>query len=271
MHPEITTPSSNFYQTRDTTGATKVAQLSGSFGLALAGDTHLLEFLARDLSKKVDSLRENYRMEEVAQHLRTRYSQLLASDDQIRSASSNAALISFDTFRRRSSQKYRIMRLDFSFDERRNRGRMNVGMGTKNAACVAIGSTRKIRSHLSDVGSSALYDMATRSGTFRRATESEERHWKEDCGYSQDAEFYYGSSQGDESLARATATRRTSRTGKFAPRYTEFLAFAACAAIQDEIRLMHRHFCEGSFTISPNLHVATFEVDRGLKLFEARV
>ena len=249
----------------ETDDATKVIQLTEKSGVAVAGNLKLLGKLTRCLPWIMNEARPSKRIEVATKYLGHLYGQTITEDPVFQDPAIGASMIIFDTYRRRTSQRYRIKRLVFEFNEQKQRPEIALS-GGGDTDFLTIGASKSIRTQLGKMGASALLEMAKRNAEYRHATKAEVENLNAKHKIDTSAEVFVLDTTRGEPLGRATSSARRNVIGGRALGYTDFLAIAASAAIQHEVRGMHRHFYPGSMTISPNLHVGVFDVDRGLRL-----
>jgi hypothetical protein len=244
---------------------TKVIQLTETSGIAVAGNVGLLGKLIHGLPSIMSEAVPRKRIELATKYLSQLYVQTTTEHPVFQDSAIGASMIIFDTFRRRTSQRYRIKRLAFEFNEQKHRAEVALS-GGGNTDYLTIGASKALRTQLGIVGASALFELANRKAEYRQATMVEVENIKAIHKIDPSAQLFVLDTTLGEPLARATSSVERNSIGGRALGYTDFLAMAASAAIKHEVRGMQQKFYLGSFTISPNLHAGVFDVDRGLRL-----
>lgn len=247
--------------------AVKFGLLTPQLGLAFAGEVSLVAKIIEGLSQVDFCRRPSKRMDMVLSSVAEIYKRVVNDSPEFLSADSNAQFIFFDTYRRRSQQRYRLLRVNMFYHQSERRLHIAFSQG-RNIQWAAIGASAEIRKSLADLASTAMSEFATRRATVRRLNVDELAKIEARRSGPSMSEYVLDTT-GGEPVSRVLETHKIKR--EFGPRafdYTQWLGIVAANKIQAGIAGLHSQGDEIGATIGAKLHVASYHSAYGLQLLE---
>lgn len=251
----------------ETDDALKFGLLTPHLGLAFAGQVSLVAKIIEGLSQVDFDRRPSGRMDVVRSSLAEIYKRVVEGSSDFLSADSNAQFIFFDTYRRHSQQRYRLLRVSMFFHQ--GEKRLHIAFSqSSNMQWAAIGASAEIRKSLADLASTAMSEFANRQATVRKRNVDELAKIEARRSGPSLSEYVLDTTRG-EPVCRVLETHKIKREfGQSAPDYTQVLGMVASNKIQAGIEALHSQGDEIAATIGANLHVASYHPAYGLQVLE---
>jgi hypothetical protein len=207
------------------------------------------------------------RMDLVRSNVKEIYKRVVEDSPDFLSADSNAQFIFFDTYRRRSQQRYRLLRVSMFYHQSEKRLHIALSQGS-NMQWAAIGASAEIRKSLAGLASTAMSEFANRRATVRKLNVDELAKVKAKRSGHSLGEYVLDTTRGEPVCRVLEMHKIKQKFGPRAPDYTQMLGMVASNKIQAGIEGLHSQGDEIGATIGANLHVASYHSTYGLQVLE---
>ena len=241
--------------------AVKFGMLSSDFGFAFAGSVDTVRLVINALAELPPVKAPSDRLNETSQRISQIYSDLVVQDPVLSGPDSGAILVFFDTYRRHSSQRYRLLQLELIYDTKEKRALVHRNFD-RGRDWLAIGANLGVRKHLARCAITDMQEFARRRVRARLATKEEINK----ISHSPDATSLIFEPGANPPWRELETYRMIRDFGDARMDYTSTLAAVASGAIHWEVKHLKSQRVAAMTTISQEQHVAVFHKAYGLRV-----
>lgn len=245
--------------------ATKFGLINNAMGVAAAGSVYTIQLVLNRLAEFPVARRPSERLNEMTGIISKIYDELIAAHHRLRDPDAHAIFIFFDTYRRHSSQRFRLHQIQVRYNQLTGKGIIELNFD-RGKDWVAIGASPRIRQQLAGCALEDMQEFARSKISFRRSTKQEIEKIPPAKRGSPEAAIFRQEPGINPPWRELETYRMLKEFGDASMDYAAQLTQVASNAIHYEVMHLKGLGLEEMQTISQVQHTAVFHPAYGLRV-----